>query len=254
MDEFLKTIIKEGGKLAKEYFEAGVSHRTKTNLSDLVTDADVAVSNFLVSSIHERYPDHHIHTEESKEDINPGAEYEWVIDPIDGTRNFAAGISMWCVMMAVMKRGEIYLAAIYDPLADELFFAESGKGTTMNDTPVRVNSVESLDYGFGCCTRGDNTTHEIEFDRMMVRLVNETTTWLHNYGTMLPCAYVANGGMDFYAGNCGFDHDYLAPALLCREAGALVTDSAGNPWTRYRRDFVIANPKLHPKVLALLRT
>ena len=73
MEEFLKKIIKEAGKLGKQYFDAGVTHRIKENIGDLLTDADLAVSNFLVAAIHDKFPDHHIHTEEDKNDINPGA-------------------------------------------------------------------------------------------------------------------------------------------------------------------------------------
>ncbi len=253
MQEYLQTIIVEAGKLAKEYFEAGVSHRTKSNLGDLVTDADIAVNNYLVKMIQEKYPDHAIHTEENKEDINPGAEYEWVIDPIDGTRNFAVGISFWCNMIAILKNGELMMSAIYHPIANELFFAEKGKGTTMNGEPVHVNTVNSLNFGFGICSRGEHTTFDAEFKRMISRLATDTTCWMHNYGTMLPCCYVATGGADFYAGNPGFDHDYLPVALICSEAGALVTDCEGNPWQRGRRDIVIANPALHPKILELLK-
>lgn len=252
MQTFLLDIIREAGKLAKEYFDAGVTHRTKENLGDLLTDADIAVSNFLVSQIHRRYPDHHIHSEELADDINPGAEYEWVIDPIDGTRNFAMGISFWCQLVAVMKNGAPYLAAIYNPNADELFFAEVGRGAVMNGKAIHVNSTSTLDYGFGVCVRAwrDNPGGYV---RMMERLIHNTTVWMHNYGTMLACCYVANGGIDFFVGNSGFDHDNLAPTLICKEAGAVVTDSEGKPWQRGRSDLVIANPHLHPRVLELLR-
>lgn len=92
MDTFLKDIIKEAGQIAKGYFDKGVSHEEKSHVADLLTEADLAVSDFLVKKIHETYPDHHIKSEELGEEINPGAEYEWVIDPIDGTRNFAMGV------------------------------------------------------------------------------------------------------------------------------------------------------------------
>lgn len=252
MNIFLKAIIQEAGRLAKEYFDAGVTHRSKTHLGDLVTDADIGVSNFLVSAIQKQYPDHHIHSEEMSEDINTGAEYEWVIDPIDGTRNFAFGIPMWCQLMAVMKDGEPYLAAVYNPNANELFFAEAGKGATMNGLPIRVNDTDSLDHGFAVVSRSWNDNPE-GYARLMDRLTRQTNVWMHNFGTMLGVCFVASGGADFFAGNSGFDHDNLAPALLCAEAGALVTDSEGKPWRRGRSDLVIANPKLHPKVLELLK-
>jgi len=253
MQDFLKKTIKEAGSIAKEYFRQGVSHRMKTNLGDLVTDADIAVSNFLIDRIHTEYPDHHIHTEEEGDDINPGAQYEWVIDPIDGTRNFAMGISFWCVMVAILKDGELYMSAIYNPLVGELFFAAKGQGAYMNDKRIFVNKVDSLDHGFGIAGRCDGTDFDEEFKKVLVKLNKDTNAWVHGFGTMLAVCHLASGGIDFFMVNFGFDHDYLPVALICREAGALVTNSEGGEWTRYRRDIVIANPNLHSKVLELFK-
>ena len=240
-----------------EYFRRGVAHTTKDNIGDLLTEADVAVSGFLVDAIHQKYPSHQIHSEEMKDDVNPGAEYEWVIDPIDGTRNFAWGIAVWCQMIAVLKNGELYLAAIYNPAAKELFFAEKGKGATLNGKPIHVNGVESLDHGLGIAVRAtrfiypDAAIHNTRYRKFMARLVTDTTVWMYNFGTMLGACYVASGGIDFFVSDSGLDHDNLAPVLICQEAGAMVTNGYGEPWTRYRQDIVIANPKLHPKVLEL---
>lgn len=253
MRQFLKTIIIEAGAIAKDYFYKGVQFKTKAHLADLLTEADIAVSDFLINKIHEKYPAHRIYSEERAEEINPNGEYKWIIDPIDGTRNFANGISLWCVMIAVYQRDEPYLAVIYNPLGDELFFTEAGKGTTMNSLPIHVNTVDSFEQGFGVMTRGINTPFEKEYKQFVVRATLETSMWMHNFGTMLPCCYVASGGIDFYVGNAGCDHDYAVPALICREAGALVTDCEGNPWVWGRRDIVIANSKLHPKLLQLFK-
>lgn len=255
MKDFLTTTIMQAGTLAKGYFDKGVTHREKSHLADIVTDADLAVSNFLVSAIHKEFPDHQIHSEEMKEDVNPGARYEWVLDPIDGTRNFAFGIPLWCTLIAVLENREPYLGAVYSPISNELFFAEAGHGATLNSMPIRVNSIDSFDHAYGYFSRAGNGTvygtHGDRYQRAHTRLVQETTAWIHCFGTMLGTCYIASGGVDFMAQNAGLDHDYLAPALICREAGAIVSDSDGNPWTRHRQDIIIANPKMHKKVLAL---
>jgi len=253
MKEYLKEIIKEAGNIAKKYFQEGVSHSSKSHLGDLVTEADHAVSNFLISKIKEKFPLHTINSEEVKETINPGHEYEWVIDPIDGTRNFANGISFWCIMVAVLKDGELCMSAIYNPLGEELFFAEAEKGATLNGIPLKVNEVDSLDHGFGFICRGNNTQYEKEFIKMITTLAEETSVWMHNYGSVLGACYLASGGVDFFAENCGYDYDYLAVALILQEAGALVTDIDGKPWARDRKDIVVANPTLHPKILNLFK-
>ncbi len=253
MKEYLKEIIREAGNIAKKHFQEGVSHTSKAHLGDLITVADNEVSDFIISKIKEKFPLHTINSEEVKDTINPGHEYEWVIDPIDGTRNFANGVSFWCIMVAVLKDDELYMSAIYNPLGEELFFAQVGKGATLNGLPLEVNKVDSLDHGFGFICRGTNTQYEKEFITMITRVAEETSVWMHNYGSVLGACYLASGGVDFFAENCGYDYDYLAVALICQEAGAMVTDIDGNPWKRDRRDIVVANPKLHPKVLQLFK-
>lgn len=253
MQDFLRVLITEAGDLACQYFTRGVTFSEKTNRSDLLTEADVSVNDFIVKKIQATYPTHHIHSEEMSEDVNPGAEYEWVIDPIDGTRNFALGIPFWAILIVVLKTGEPWLAAIYNPVAKQLFFASRGQGGWLNQARLRVNDVDSFAHSFGVMYCNTQAPFEARYRQASRKLLSETSAWLHNYGSMLITVYLASGGVDFYATNCGFDHDYLAPALICSEAGALVTDSDGQPWRRGRRDIVMANPQLHPKILALWR-
>jgi myo-inositol-1(or 4)-monophosphatase len=257
MQHFLKTIIKEAGEIGKEYFVRGVSHKEKSHAADLVTEADIAVSEFLVKKIRETYPDHHIKSEELADDINPGAEYEWVIDPIDGTRNFAMGVPFWTTLIAVLRNGETYLGAAYNAFADQLFFAEKGAGAFMNDVRLHVNNKDQLDYAFGVFSRAyEGGIYGDYFERYRVagvRLVLETKAWMHNYGCMLALCHLASGGADFAMGNAGMDWDFLAPFLICEEAGAIVTDSDGNPWKRGRQDYLVANKDLHPQLLELFQ-
>lgn len=252
MQDFLKATIQEAGALAQQYFRTAVSVRTKRHPADLVTEADEAVSAFLVEKIHAAYPDHHIYSEEAVDNqINAGAEYEWVIDPIDGTWNFARGIPLWGVMIAVLYRGEQHLAAVYYPAAGELFFAKAGGGAYLNDAAINVNETDSLDYARGYASRVLKYEQGKRYETLVASLAYKNVSIL-NYGTIVSGCYLASGGIDFMAMNCGFDYDYLAPLLICSEAGAVVTDSDGNPWKRGRQDIVVANQKLHPKILALL--
>jgi len=256
MQDFLKSIIKEAGGIAKGYFDEGVkSIKTKSTVGDLVTEADVAVSDFLVGKIKEAYPDHTIFSEEVGEKINEGQEYEWVIDPIDGTRNFANGIPFWCTIIAVVRNGETWLAAVYNALSGDLFFAEKGKGAFLNGNKISVNNTQMIDQAFGIMAHANKAgTYGDHIERYKVFAINLTTktdSWVCNYATMLTSLHLASGGIDFFASNAGLDWDYLAPVLIAREAGAIVTNSYGEPWTRGRQDVIIANPDLHPKVMEL---
>ncbi|MBI2989673.1 MAG: inositol monophosphatase [Candidatus Magasanikbacteria bacterium] len=258
MRDFLRSIMEEAGSLSKTYFDKGVSFETKSNLYDLLTEADLAVSDFLVNAIHREYPEHQISSEERETPINPGADYEWVIDPIDGTRNFANGIPLWCHIIAVEYKGETLYAGVYNSIVKEFFFAEQGKGASMNGMPIKINAKPNLVHSVGSFSRHYENdvvygTHAERYIELGVRLLRETKTWLQSHGTVLPMCYVASGGLDFFLQNAGLDHDFLAPVLICREAGARVTDSDGNEWRRGRQDIVIANPKIHERIMELMR-
>jgi myo-inositol-1(or 4)-monophosphatase len=254
MKEFLEKTIREAGELAKGYFEKGVTHTWKSNPGDFLTEADTAVSTFLVDAIHAQYTTHHIKSEELREDINPGAEYEWIIDPIDGTRNFATGIPLWGIIIAVMQNGTALHGAVYFPISDYLFFATKGEGAYMNGKRVVVSQTTVLDHATGNLYRapdaqGPYGQHIAKFRTVSALIYANTNLRCTNFGCAAYISFLANGSLDFAIGNSGLDWDYIAPFLICEEAGAVITDSEGNPWTRGRQDYIIANPDVHPKLM-----
>lgn len=253
MERFLQQLVKDAGEIAKGYFqEAGLKVRTKSHGNDYVTQADIETSRYIVETILDSYPDHAILSEELPDKINPGAQYEWVIDPIDGTSNFVAGIPFWCVSIAVVKDGEQYLGAIYNPISDDLFFAKQGEGAQLNGNPISVSNTEVLDSAMGVFVRANKSgiygTFTSKYESALISIVNSSGAWLKNFGTVFGHCFVASGGLDFAAGNAGQDWDYLASFLICQEAGAHITDSDGNPWQRGRQDYIIANPTLHKEL------
>lgn len=260
MQDFLKEIIKEAGFLAKGYYHEGVEHTMKSDPTNLVTIADTTVSDFIIGKIKEKYPDHGIISEEEKEEINPNAQYTWVIDPIDGTRNFANHIAFWCVMIGLMKNRQPYLGAIYDALNDELFFAETGKGAFLNGAPIKVSACDdlesfSLSFCHGSIRSGSpyNSTPENHqrYLKFYHNLIGENGHWVSNMGCMLPTCGVASGRVDAIVHNSALFHDYLAAYVICTEAGAIFTNSRGEPWQYTDKDIVVANKKLHPKLIKL---
>jgi len=258
MQEFLKTTIKEAGLLAKEYYRKGVSHKFKSDPSDLVTEADIAVNDFLIKKIREKFPDHGIISEEAEE-IKGTSEFKWVMDPIDGTRNFAKNIAFWCTMIGIEKNGKPYMGAIYDAINDELFFAEVGKGSFLNGEKIEVGKHEEVDYSFVVFSNGQindteyGITEEIygRYNNFYKNINGNNGHWLHNYGSCLSICHLACGRMDTVILNAGLYHDYLAGYVIATEAGAKFTDSYGVDWSKEKRDVLVANPKLHPKFLEL---
>ena len=260
MLEFAKKMAREAGSLALGYYKEGMKYSVKTKPDDLVTEADLAVSNFIINQIKNNYPDHGILSEEEEEIINDSAQYVWVIDPIDGTRNFAKHIAVWCIMIGLEKDGKPYIGVIYDAVNDELFYAEIGKGAFLNDHKIEVNRQSDLDYCFLSYSGGENRLNSPynipndifdKYKRFYVNLIGDNGHWVSNYGTLLSISHLATGRIDAVVNDAGLYHDYLASVVIAREAGALVTDSDGNPWKKGRRDIVIANPLLHKKLLEL---
>ena len=260
MLEFAKQLAKEAGYIAKGYYNNGVSHRFKSNLSDLVTDADIAVSDFIIEKIKEKYPTHGIISEEAKDDYNGDAEYVWVIDPIDGTRNFAKHIAVWCVMIGLVKNNEPHIGVIYDAMNDELFYAEKNKGAFCNGEKIKVGSFEDVRHCFTIFSNGEinkDSAYSVSVQKFKKylkfynNLMGETGHWFSSYGTMLSVCHLAAGRVDVLLNNSGLFHDYLAGYVIATEAGAVWTDCEGEKWGKGKSDVVVANPKLHPKLLKL---
>lgn len=258
MLEFTKKLAKRAGKLALGYYKKGVDFRTKSDSTDLVTEADVAVNNFIVAEIKRKYPDHGIISEENKKDHNGGAKFIWVIDPIDGTRNFAHHIPFWCVMIGLEKNGEPHIGVVYDALHDEMFYAEKGRGAFCNGKKIKVSSNEDVEHCFTAFCAGvmDSKTPYSsgkfpEYKKFFNNIVNDKGHWLHHYGCMLEACYVAADRLDALLKDGILYHDCLAPYVISTEAGALVTDIDGNNWKKGEKHMVVANPKLHKKLIKL---
>ena len=154
MYEFLKSIITEAGNIALSH-KARLAHVQVNRKSpkDLVTEADVAVENYLVAQIQQAYPDHAILGEESG--AHAGGDYRWIIDPIDGTTSFVHDQPFFSNSVALEHNGDIILGAVNAPVLSELFMAEKGNGATLNDKPIHVSTRNKigdcvLATGFAC--------------------------------------------------------------------------------------------------------
>ena len=120
------------------FFQQSFTVSNKEGVNNLVTEADHASEKAILSVIKRDFPAHQILAEESGA-LSQNSEFKWVIDPIDGTVNFAQGIPLNCVSIGIEHKGDIVMAAVYNPHLNEFFFAEKGKGATLNDKPIRVS-------------------------------------------------------------------------------------------------------------------
>ena len=220
---------------------------------DLVTDVDLRSEAFLLSEINRRYPEHRIVSEENG--VSEGAAQKlWLIDPLDGTINFAHGIPIFCVSLAFVEAEEVRLGVVYDPMRDECFSAERGKGSWLNGEPLQAGASSSLDrsllvtgFPYNIRTAVDtNLGHYADFSlrSMGVRRLGSAA---------LDLCYVAAGRFDGYWETSINSWDVAAGVLIAAEAGARVTKIDGSPpLLTGSLSIAAANPTLHAQILELL--
>jgi myo-inositol-1(or 4)-monophosphatase len=220
---------------------------------NLVTEMDLLAEKVIVSEIRKRYPDHSLLAEE-KTDLQGNSPYRWVIDPLDGTTNYAHGVPVFSVSIALEKEGEVILGVVYDPTRDELFVAKKGKGTRLNGRKIRVSSTPKLSEcllatGFPYDireTEADNFDHFRNF-ALRAHAVRRAGS------AALDLCCVAAGRFDgFWEMRLG-PWDMAAGSLIVREAGGKVTDFLGNPLGLDGRHLLASNGKIHREMMKVLK-
>lgn len=225
---------------------------------DLVTEVDHQSEAFLLGEVRRDFPDHHIFSEESGV-IQGNDEHIWYIDPLDGTVNYAHGIPIFCVSIGYAERtgksssrsADLKLGAVYDPLRDELFLAERGKGATLNGRPLHASSAAELQRsllvtGFPYSawnTPQDNFANFVKFGKL--------TQGVRRLGSAaLDLCYVAAGRFDGYWEMSLNAWDVAAGGLISEEAGARVTDVKGSPdYISPPQSVLACTPGIHAEML-----
>ncbi len=253
-------IAREAGALVRDYYHRGVATEYKGDV-DLVTEADRASEKLIVERLREVFPAHGVYGEEGTRS-NIDREYRWYIDPLDGTTNFAHGFPFFCVSMGLERRmqslaptqdGEMVAGVVYDPLRDELFTAEKGKGAYLNGAAIHVSRVAELAEallatGFPSRKRHDNPN---------IHFYQEFTLRSHGVrragAAALDLAFTACGRLDgFWEFNLN-PWDTSAGALLVTEAGGSITTFDGSPFRLDSKEVLATNGLLHEELVTLFK-
>lgn len=248
-------ILHEG--LAIIQTNRGTALKFKTSDIDPVTEYDVRAEKYIVGELQRLYPAHHIVGEEGGAYANTsggaGPRYEWQIDPLDGTVNFAHGFSIFCVSMGLVIDGVPSVGVIYSPMSDEMFAAASGHGATRNGAPIRVSITDTLKRAM-LVTGFPYDTHLNDSNLKEFTAFQRTTQAVRRLGSAaLDMAYVATGQMDGYWEMGIKPHDIAAAIVLVREAGGTVTDLAGGDTMLATGKIAASNGVLHADILDVLR-
>ena len=224
MLEKIIEISKEAGKLIREGFKTKLTLEYKSNSSDFVTNIDKAAERKIIDFIKKHYPSHNILAEESGSENN-NSEFTWVIDPLDGTMNFAHGLPIFSVSIGVMKKDEIIAGVIYDVMNNTIFSSEQGSGAFQNGRKITVS--KNSDLGKSLLVTGfpynikDNPDFAIErFNKFLMN-----SRGVRRLGSAaLDLCYVANGTFDGFWEVTLNAWDICAGQLLVQEAGGIITD------------------------------
>ncbi|MGI8996624.1 MAG: inositol monophosphatase family protein [Pyrinomonadaceae bacterium] len=245
---------REAGRILAEKFgrvALEVSHKGDI---DLVTEADLAAEQLIVERIRSYYPRHAILAEEGGAVVREGGqdEHKWIIDPLDGTTNYAHGYPCFCVSIALERAGEIVVGVIYDPLRDELFAAERGAGATLNGRRIRVSNVEDLNRALLCTGFPYDVRDRGDFARHFTNFIMHAQAVRRDGSAALDLAYVACGRFEGFWEEGLRPWDVAAGALLIEEAGGRVSRYDDSPYDIYAPPIMASNGLVHAQMMRVL--
>jgi myo-inositol-1(or 4)-monophosphatase len=251
MLNFAIGVARDAGRLIRDRVGTNIGIDHKGSI-DLVTDVDLASERLIREAISTYYPRHEILAEEGGLSES-GSEYRWVVDPLDGTTNYAHGYPTFCVSIALECKGEPVLGVVYDPMRDELFSAEHGAGATLNNRPIHVSTITDLmqgmlSTGFPYDIKTSTLTNLDHWSNFALR----AQALRRDGAAALDLCYVACGRFDgFWELNLS-PLDTAAGTLIVTEAGGSITNFSGGTFSNYKPEVVASNGLIHDQMLEVL--
>lgn len=245
--DFMQDMARGAGQIVKDRYHTAKTWKQKTDRGDIVTEVDELSEAYIVERIIKDYPSHCIMCEEGGMLGNEAGDYVWIIDPVDGTRNYMMGIPFFCVSIGIARNGVAEMGAIYDPIHDEMFFAERGKGAFLNGVKITVSAEKSLEDSLVNVSWVKRKVDGKKFVRYVEEISKDTSYFRRMGSAALVMAYVADGRMDAYMQGGLNPWDVAAGVVLIEEAGGVVTDFKNRPIDLTKKDIeiVTANPDIH---------
>ena len=240
-----------GAQITKGYF-GKITHVDHKPNAGLVTVADRESEQAIIKIIHSKFPDHQIIAEESGEKKST-SKVRWIIDPLDGTTNYAHQVPLYCICIGVEVEGELVVGVIDAPLMKERFIGVKGNGATLNGTQIRVSRISELKdalltTGFSY-KKGQIVTEEIERLR---NVLHEDRAVRRLGSAALDMSYTACGRFDGFWEVDLSPWDVAAGTVIIREAGGTLTDFSGNPYDPFGTEIVATNGLIHEQLRSIL--
>ena len=243
--------IYSGAKVLRDHF-GRISQINHKGAFDLVTEADIESEKQILEKIRKAFPDHDILAEESG--ANKGTtDFQWLIDPLDGTTNYAHQLPFFSIAIALAERGEIVLGLVLNPMDGELYSAIAGEGAELNGRPIRVSSTASV------CDSLLVTGFPYDFDEIVEPTMQrfaacqQASQGVRRLGSAaLDICYVACGRFDGFWEQNLKAWDKAAGAIIAAEAGAVITNFSNQPFSINQEEILVTNARIHEEMLSLL--
>lgn len=253
MLNFAIETAREAGGLLLEKFGRNIKVSLKGDIN-LVTEADLASERLIIERIKSHYPQHSILAEESGEAVIIGGtnKWKWIIDPLDGTTNFAHGYPCFCVTIALEHEGKIVVGVTYDPTRNELFAAEKGQGASLNSKPIHVSVAKDLSESLIVTGFPYDFKQRENFARHLTEFLLQSRGVRRDGSAAIDMAYIACGRFDGFWEEGLNPWDVAAGVLLIEEAGGRVTYYDDTPFSIYAPPICASNGLIHEQMLTVL--
>ena len=255
MLNFAIQTARDAGSLLAERFGRALRVTNKSEL-DLVTESDLASERLIIDRIKTYYPRHAILAEESgaSSPATPEAqgEWRWIIDPLDGTTNYAHGYPCFCVSIGLEHDGRMEIGVIYDPMREEMFTAERGQGAALNGRRIGVSTTPDLTGALLCTGFPYDVRERSEFARHFANFIMNAQAVRRDGAAALDLAYVACGRFDGFWEEGLKPWDVAAGSLMVEEAGGRVSDYEGGPLSIYAPPILASNGLVHEQMMRVL--
>lgn len=255
--DFQKIIeaAKNGGEILKKYFGEELKTEQKSTAADFRTKADKESEATILKILSENFPDYNIFAEEGGSKDN-GSQFTFVIDPLDGTNNFVLGIPNFSVTIALLKNDETIFSVIHNPITDQTYWAEKGKGAFLKNKKIQVGTEEDITKSsitYSCSYALGNSEHAGSIIKNLIckkKVKRTLTNWCPTFDFCL----LASGKIESIINDDNEVYDYIAGKLIAKEAGAIITDFKGGEQKDRDSVFVASNNEvIHREILEIVR-